>query len=246
MSGKKKWSETRDARFRRTPEARARYDENARRFRERLQGQIKTLAELRRARRFTQQQLASVMHVSQAQISRVENQTDLYLSTLRGYIEALGGELEIRVRLPRSEWVEVSIGDVTGAQTQPTAPAEVAFAKDLWGSCIGSLVVNLHRGLERSAAPMVIWANQGTTVGELGRWAVEKWVQADPKPTFDLPRKVYWMPAARSVQVGLTGSRELHSSVGWIPNPADIRVPDDPADLVTWSESKKGEVSPWA
>jgi len=56
------------------------------------------LADLRRAQARTQQQLAETLNVNQAWISRVERQTDMYLSTLRGYVEALGGELELTVR----------------------------------------------------------------------------------------------------------------------------------------------------
>lgn len=56
------------------------------------------LADLRRARARTQEQLATALAVNQAWISRVERQTDMYLSTLRSYVEALGGQLEISVR----------------------------------------------------------------------------------------------------------------------------------------------------
>ncbi len=56
------------------------------------------LADLRRARELTQQQLAAELNVNQAWISKVERQADMYLSTLRAYIEAIGGELEIVAR----------------------------------------------------------------------------------------------------------------------------------------------------
>jgi transcriptional regulator with XRE-family HTH domain len=82
-------------------------------FRSKLAAHAKTLADLRRARQMTQHQLARLMQVSQAQVSRVENQADLYLSTLRSYIEAMGGELQIRVAFPGADWAEVTIGDVT-------------------------------------------------------------------------------------------------------------------------------------
>jgi transcriptional regulator with XRE-family HTH domain len=60
--------------------------------------QAMALADLRRAQANTQQQLAKTLGVNQAWISRVERQTDMYLSTLRSYIEALGGQLEISAR----------------------------------------------------------------------------------------------------------------------------------------------------
>ncbi|MFN8232679.1 MAG: XRE family transcriptional regulator [Actinomycetota bacterium] len=53
------------------------------------------LSRLREERGLTQQELAEQMRVTQANISRVEHQEDLYLSTLRNYVEALGGRLEV-------------------------------------------------------------------------------------------------------------------------------------------------------
>ena len=55
-----------------------------------------SLAELRRARSFTQKQLATALETTQPGISRIEHQADLYVSTLRSYVEALGGNLEVR------------------------------------------------------------------------------------------------------------------------------------------------------
>lgn len=40
------------------------------------------------------------VEVTQANLSRIEHQDDLYLSTLRGYVEALGGRLELRAVFP--------------------------------------------------------------------------------------------------------------------------------------------------
>ena len=58
------------------------------------------LAELRQARQFTQQQIAKTLKIKQASVSKMENQTDMYLSTIRKYIEAMGGELEIVAKFP--------------------------------------------------------------------------------------------------------------------------------------------------
>ena len=58
------------------------------------------LAELRQARKFTQQQIAQSLKIKQASVSKMESQTDMYLSTIRKYIEAMGGELEIIVKFP--------------------------------------------------------------------------------------------------------------------------------------------------
>ncbi|HEX4517944.1 MAG TPA: XRE family transcriptional regulator [Gaiellaceae bacterium] len=59
-----------------------------------------TLAELRRAREMTQTQLASALEMKQGGVSRIEHQTDLYVSTLRSFIEALGGQLEVTAVFP--------------------------------------------------------------------------------------------------------------------------------------------------
>ena len=58
------------------------------------------LQELREARQLTQQQLAEHMKSGQAAVSKLERRTDMYVSTLRRFIEAMGGELEIIARFP--------------------------------------------------------------------------------------------------------------------------------------------------
>jgi len=54
------------------------------------------LEELRRARQMTQADLAQTLGVNQGEASKIEHRTDVYLSTLAGYVEAPGGRLEIR------------------------------------------------------------------------------------------------------------------------------------------------------
>jgi transcriptional regulator with XRE-family HTH domain len=58
------------------------------------------LHELRRARELSQEHLAREMNQSQSAISRLERRTDMYLSTMRRYVRALGGELEVIARFP--------------------------------------------------------------------------------------------------------------------------------------------------
>jgi DNA-binding Xre family transcriptional regulator len=53
------------------------------------------LADLRRLRHVTQVQLAEELGISQGNVSRLEGRSDVYLSTLRSYVQALGGHLEI-------------------------------------------------------------------------------------------------------------------------------------------------------
>jgi ribosome-binding protein aMBF1 (putative translation factor) len=59
-----------------------------------------TLAELREARRLSQAELAAKLGVQQSAVSRIERRTDMYLSTLSGMVEAMGGTLEIIARFP--------------------------------------------------------------------------------------------------------------------------------------------------
>jgi len=53
------------------------------------------LNELRAARHLTQQQLAKSLDMTQAAVSQLEQRTDVYLSTLENFIEAMGGRLEM-------------------------------------------------------------------------------------------------------------------------------------------------------
>lgn len=58
------------------------------------------LQELRKARRLSQVALAKKLKAQQATISKLERRTDMYVSSLRQYINAMGGELEIIARFP--------------------------------------------------------------------------------------------------------------------------------------------------
>jgi transcriptional regulator with XRE-family HTH domain len=91
---------------------------------DRLQREIQvyemTLAQIRRARALTQAQLARSLEVGQPEISRIEHQADLFVSTLRSYLSAMGGELHLVVEFTDGESVVVSMDDV----------AEAAFAKE--------------------------------------------------------------------------------------------------------------------
>ncbi len=58
------------------------------------------LNELRQARGLSQKMLAEVLHVQQPSIAKIEKRTDMYISTLRSHIQAMGGELEVIARFP--------------------------------------------------------------------------------------------------------------------------------------------------
>src|SRR5262245_701545 len=58
------------------------------------------LDELREARALTQEHLAELLNVGQSAVSKLERRADMYVSTLRSIIKAMGGELEIRANFP--------------------------------------------------------------------------------------------------------------------------------------------------
>ena len=70
------------------------------------------LAELRSARQMTQIRLAELLRVNQGAISKMERRSDMYLSTLRSYIEAMGGQLEIRAVFPNGEVLLEHLGEI--------------------------------------------------------------------------------------------------------------------------------------
>lgn len=61
-----------------------------------------SLSGLRRARSRTQQQVSGRMGISQSDVSKLERRGDIRVSTLRSYIQATGGSLELRARYPDS------------------------------------------------------------------------------------------------------------------------------------------------
>jgi transcriptional regulator with XRE-family HTH domain len=61
------------------------------------------LQELRQTRHLTQQELANVLNVNQAALSKMENQTDMRISTLRKLLTGMGGTLKIVAEFPEGE-----------------------------------------------------------------------------------------------------------------------------------------------
>jgi len=78
-----------------SPVARA----EARRLAQQLMKEM-PLHELRAARQLTQQQLARTLDMTQAAVSQLEQRTDMYLSTLENFVEAMGGRLEMYAVFP--------------------------------------------------------------------------------------------------------------------------------------------------
>jgi DNA-binding XRE family transcriptional regulator len=77
-----------------TPEQRAEADKHG----QELLAQYLTLQQLRKARDMTQVALAKTLGKEQVAISQIEKRTDMLLSTLRGYVEAMGGNLSLVVQ----------------------------------------------------------------------------------------------------------------------------------------------------
>ncbi|MPW18879.1 helix-turn-helix domain-containing protein [Paraburkholderia sp. CNPSo 3157] len=81
-----------------SPESRARAKALANKLRAEM-----PLHELRHARGLSQDALAKRLNIKQPSIAKLEQRTDMYISTLRDHIRALGGELEIIARFPEGE-----------------------------------------------------------------------------------------------------------------------------------------------
>ena len=104
MSGRHNFSElTRDF----TPERRQRIDEMKRELVAEM-----PLHELRRAREMTQRDLARTLNVNQPAVSKLEQRTDVYVSSLRSYIEAVGGRLRIVAEFPEGEVAITNFSEV--------------------------------------------------------------------------------------------------------------------------------------
>jgi len=82
------------------------------------------LRNIRKARKLTQAQMAKALNIGQDSVSRLEQRSDMMLSTLRGYIEAMGGSLELVARFPKQEPVIISsIQDVAPKSAPRKKPA---------------------------------------------------------------------------------------------------------------------------
>ena len=104
MSGRHLFSElTKDF----TPERRARIDEMKRELLAEM-----PLHELRRARSMTQRDLARTLNVNQPAVSKLEQRADVYVSSLRSYVEAVGGRLKIVAEFPEGEVAITNFSEV--------------------------------------------------------------------------------------------------------------------------------------
>ena len=79
-----------------------------------LKQEVESLRELRQIAGKAQEDIATALNIKQPSVSKIEKQADMYLSTLRSYVEAIGGKLELTVKLPSHPAFHLhSLGDMT-------------------------------------------------------------------------------------------------------------------------------------
>ena len=88
------------------PEQRARIEKKAGKILEKM-----SLNDIRLSRRCSQTELADLLEIRQASVSKLERRNDIHVSTLRKYIEALGGKLVIQARFPEGSVRIMEIGE---------------------------------------------------------------------------------------------------------------------------------------
>jgi transcriptional regulator with XRE-family HTH domain len=82
-------------------------------------GEELALQQLRKARRLTQKQMARFLGVGQDSISRLESRSDLLISTLQSYVEAMGGALKIVVEFKEGTTVLSGLGSDEPVKRSP-------------------------------------------------------------------------------------------------------------------------------
>lgn len=85
------------------------------------------LHELRRARGLSQQTLAVALSIQQPAVAKLEKRTDMYVSTLRNHIRAMGGELEVIARFPDGEVRIENFSEMSGASAAIGEPGTVRY-----------------------------------------------------------------------------------------------------------------------
>src|SRR3546814_4701892 len=87
-----------------------------------LKQEVEGLRELRLIAGKAQADIANALNIKQTSVSKIESQADMYLSTLRSYVEEIGGKLEMIVTLPtRQAFTLHHLGD-TAADDAPRVP----------------------------------------------------------------------------------------------------------------------------
>jgi DNA-binding XRE family transcriptional regulator len=104
-----------------TPEAEERIQQSVREA-----AGVMTLHQLREARSLTQVNLAKVLQINQGAVSKMEKRADMYVSTLRNFIQAMGGQLQVKAIFPEGEVQIDQFETVAESQDDLLAPARSA------------------------------------------------------------------------------------------------------------------------
>lgn len=89
-----------------TPATRARIESEARSLSDQLH-----LSQLRKAKGLTQEAMAELLGVTQAEVSKMERRSELYIGTLKKFIEAMDGELVLAARFPDGTEVPIRLAE---------------------------------------------------------------------------------------------------------------------------------------
>ena len=85
-----------------------------------LKQEVEGLREMRQIAGKAQEDIATALNIKQPSVSKIEKQADMYLSTLRSYVEAIGGKLELTVKLPGRPALRLQgLSDGTVADDRP-------------------------------------------------------------------------------------------------------------------------------
>lgn len=95
---------------------------------EELKDEMK-LAELRQARAQSQVALARVLKIKQPAVAKLEKRTDVYVSNLRRYVEALGGTLEITAKFPGKSVTITNFRDIAASSGKEKSDRKKASRK---------------------------------------------------------------------------------------------------------------------
>lgn len=88
-----------------------------------LIGEEMALQHVRKALDLTQEQMAKLLGIGQDSVSRIESRSDMLISTLQSYVEAMGGSLKVTAEFPEGRVVLSGIGvEQTNRAKRPTPP----------------------------------------------------------------------------------------------------------------------------
>lgn len=95
-----------------------------------LMQEVEGLRALRQFAGKAQAEVAAALNIKQPSVSKIEKQADMHISTLRSYVEAVGGTLELTVRLPRRPTIRIhALGDDAAVVSNKLTARRASFAK---------------------------------------------------------------------------------------------------------------------